>query len=111
MRKTWAESTGRARAVLVAICGYEQWMIFFWERRRWIPPRSCLQFSSPPSFLYYFSVASIPLSATVVQAYTGVSTPRTMATSRSTRVILRQHPTCDLAPIFCAWNPYHDSLA
>ncbi|KAF9032200.1 hypothetical protein BJ165DRAFT_1517717 [Panaeolus papilionaceus] len=50
------------------------------------PPRrilfSCLEFLSPPFFLSYLSVASIhPLSATVVQAYSRVSTPQTMATT------------------------------
>ncbi|KAF9034785.1 hypothetical protein BJ165DRAFT_1409693 [Panaeolus papilionaceus] len=80
MRKTWAESIRRAAVVLIVAMssgssssgnvddGY--------------PPWNFLQFSSPPSCLSYLGVASIPpLFATVVQAYSGVLSPQTMATT------------------------------
>ncbi|KAF9032215.1 hypothetical protein BJ165DRAFT_1517783, partial [Panaeolus papilionaceus] len=81
MRKTRGESIGRAAVVLVAYMPISSGLSSLGKLDDGYPLRSFLKFSSPPYFLSYFSVASIrPLSAIVVQAYSGVSTPRTMAT-------------------------------
>ncbi|KAF9032239.1 hypothetical protein BJ165DRAFT_1517884, partial [Panaeolus papilionaceus] len=80
IRKTWAESIGQAAVVLVvAMSSVSSSSGNVDDGYR---PQSSSQFLSPPSFISYISVPSIPpLSATVVQAYPGVSTPQTMATT------------------------------
>ncbi|KAF9034751.1 hypothetical protein BJ165DRAFT_1511302 [Panaeolus papilionaceus] len=104
----WAESIGRAAVVLVAYTvALNSGSSSLGNIDGGYPPRSCVQFLPPPSFLSYLSVASIPpLSATVVQAYSGVSTPQTMATTPAHSAYTSFNPQPAIVySIFCLFSP------
>ncbi|KAF9032231.1 hypothetical protein BJ165DRAFT_1517858 [Panaeolus papilionaceus] len=104
---------GRAAVVLVAYMPMSSRLSSLGNVNDGYSPRSCSGFLSPPSFLSHLSVASIPpLSATVVQAYSRVSTPQTMATTPAHSAYTSFNPQLAIVhSIFCAWNLYHDSPA